>query len=514
MPFPLVLPGVIEKSTPVNPSDQDRYLFFTTGARVPAGANIASPAGSNYRLSKFIYGTPQYAINKIRLHFSWFACTESGTSPAETVLPGNGGNLDEVWVSVGAGALTRVTFNGGSTAAVNMASGSIGIWSDEIVLGSNVPPESDFIVWTLTHVSAGSNHVPVKLTSTERGERVWAAGDLATLQALLGSSADSTAVITSSNYGCDMMAAKGWDGRPVILGLNDSIGDRANDSVADARGNRGIVKRWLDKADPTYGRIPHFFMGCNGASSDREFITGTSDKRWQVLAQLVTLNGGKLPFTHILDEHAQNNYGASVAISVSNSKGLLDRVLAVYPGVPVIGWGQVPKTNSTDGFRTLTNQAYQTGGEPGGGRWQYEAVREALLDGYYAGFIKIRDALGYDDNGLKWPEPFLITSLVADVTSGFTSCRLVAAPQVGDMLHFNTVTATTLAIVLTVTGSAGDYNVGLDRAVALTLSAGAEVYAPNSNDGSGTPRTGVHPRPPEIRRIADNLPQSRKQVFF
>lgn len=59
----------------------------------------------------------------------------------------------------------------------------------------------------------------------------------------------------------------------MVLAVNDSIGERQNDSPqsADARRNKGWLRRWLDDSGGR-GRIPHFLMGVPGAASRRATI--------------------------------------------------------------------------------------------------------------------------------------------------------------------------------------------------------------------------------------------------
>ncbi len=500
--------------------DLDRYLFWASRARVAAGPLVTAASGTNFVMTKLIFGSPQYAVNKLRLHLSGFASTEGGNSPQETILPGNAMTINGVWVEVG-GVATRAKFGGANGTSV--ASGTTGAWTDEIVLPSDIPAGTLVAIYTSYSTAVAEKQIPVYQVQKERGERVWGAGDAASLDALIGTSTVSTAALDTGYgassqpfyYGPDMMAAKGWDGRPVALVVGDSIAERQSDHVcaADARGNMGWLRRWLDKADPTYGRTPHFMLAIPGASSVRELSTSAT-LRWDVLDELIALNGGKRPFTCVLNQHGRNDYNATYATMKANWKDLNTRILARHPGVPIIGVGQVVHPNSTDAFRTLANQGYQAGGEwPGGVRYQLEADKEALMDGTLSGYIEVVRACGLDALLGRWPEPSFVTSLAANTGSSYSSITLADAPILGDFLQWGGGATPTGANVVEVTGSPGAWVATLDRTLGTSFVAGTEVFAPNANDGSGTPRTGTHPRARMVRAIADAVPQSAKAVL-
>jgi hypothetical protein len=493
--------------------DQDRYLFWASGARMPSGTLVTAAVGTSFVMTKLVFGSPQYGINALRLHFSGFASTEGGNSPQETVLPGNATAIGGVWVAVGGGAAVPCAFGGAAGTAI--ASGATGTWTDPLAV--SVPADSRVTVYTLYSTAVGEKQIPVHQIMRQRGERVWGADNAAALVALIGTDTASTAALDTVSfpayYGPDVMVAKGWDGRPVPLVVCDSIGERQTDHplAADDRRNMGWLRRWLDRDGGT-GRIPHFVIGLPGASSTRE-LAASATKRWDIIDEVVTMNGGKRPFTCVLNQMGRNDYSAAYATTRAAWKALNDRILARHPGTPVIAVGQVVHPSSSDGFRTLANQGYQTGGEwPGGVRYQLEADKEALMDGTLAGYIEVVRAVGLDTTLGKWPEPFFVTTLAQPIAAGDTTIYLTDAPMPGDILHFDRSGATvagTTTTVISVTGTA-PYAATTAAAVALAWPAGQEVYAPNANDGSGTPRTGTHPRPRMIRRIAELVPQAGK----
>jgi hypothetical protein len=498
--------------------DQDRYLFWASGAKVPSGALGTAASGTNYVMTKLVFGSPQYAINHLRLHFSGFASTEGGNSPQETVLPGNATTVDGVWISVDAGPASRCTFGGANGASI--ASGANGAWTDDLALGADIPAESLVTIHTLYHVAVGEKLIPSYQIEKHRGERVWGASDVATLEALIGTDAPGTAALDTAYggtaqptfYGPDMMVAKGWDGRPVALGVNDSIGERQNDTPqsADARRNKGWLRRWLD-ADGVQGRTPHFLIGVPGASSTRELAT-SSAKRWDVLNEIVAFNGDKWPFTCIIDQMCINDYHATYATMHANWKDLVTRIRARLGNVPVIAIGTTPRTSaSTDNYLTAASQTYSSSGGvyTTGNNYLMDADKAAGMDGTIQGFI---DLIGpaYTATAGKWPGAWT-TTLAAqagtDGIAGYSTIRVVDEPMRGDLLRWGGNGAQ-LGTVVDYSGSAGDWLVTLDRSINIAMSApGSVVFAPTTSDGT-------HPRLREILRMKDAVPQAEKRKLI
>lgn len=517
--------GLGESSNGNTNGDQNRYMFWATAARVASGALTVAASGLNYVMTRKRFWSPQYPINNLRLHFSGFASTEGGTSPQESVLPGNAVNVDGVWVSVNGGPVEAAAFAG--SASTSFASGSIGSWTDDLILDSKIPAESYVDIYTLYHCAVGEKMIPVHLIGAS--DRVWGAANAASLLALLNTDTESTAALAvyPSNppmyYGPDFMVAKGWDGRPVALVVCDSIGERQNDNIlaVDSRNNMGWLRRWLDSNVGDSKRIPHFIIGIPGASSARELSTN-SLLRWDILDQIVAFNEGKRPFTCVLNQMGRNDYNATYATTRANWKALNNRILTRHPGTPIIGIGQVVHPNSTDGFQSLANQGYQVGGEwPAGLRYQLEADKAALMDGTLAAYIDVVNNVGLDTTQGKWPIPHFVTSLAAqagtDGTTTYTTYRLVDRPLLGELLYYSTdgITWGSLGTVIEISGVAGDWVVTSNATTLVAvIPEGTKVYSPNADDGSGSPRTGTHPRVREIKRIAAALPQSEKSKLL
>ncbi|XUR37753.1 SGNH/GDSL hydrolase family protein [Rhizobium leguminosarum bv. trifolii] len=240
-----------------------------------------------------------------------------------------------------------------------------GAWTDELTI-PDVASESEIEIWLFYHTAVGEKIWPVYRIQKHRGERVWGAGDLATLLAFKDTPlADSTAALDSNYatvtqpqyYGPDFMVAKGdWDGRPVALAVVDSLGEARQQfsAAADARGNLGWFRRWLDR-DGGIGRIPHLMIGMPGNGSVRE-LTGTgaaiATRRWAVLDEITAFNNNKKPFTVIANQMGQNDTAATYTqFFNTNYRSLITRLRARYPGVKIVALPPLGRTVST---RTVT----------------------------------------------------------------------------------------------------------------------------------------------------------------
>ncbi|MBX5157057.1 hypothetical protein HJB89_07940 [Rhizobium sp. NZLR8] len=349
-------------------ADPDRYMFFATRNRMPSGTIVTAASGTNYVCSKIVVNTPQYKTRTFRFHLSGFASTEGGNAPQETVVtgtigtPGNSVVADAMFIRV-AGVFYQCTFAGLNT--VTVADQTNGAWTDELTI-PDVAPESEIEIWLFYHTAVGDKIWPVYRIQKHRGERVWGAGDLATLLAFKDTPlADSTAALDTNYatqtqpqyYGPDFMVAKGdWDGRPVALAVVDSLGEARQQfsAAADARGNLGWFRRWLDR-NGGIGRIPFLMIGMPGSGSVRE-LTGTgaaiATRRWAILDEIATFNSGKKPFTIIANQMGQNDTAATYAVFfTTNYRSLITRLRARYPGVRIVAFPPLGRTVST---RTVT----------------------------------------------------------------------------------------------------------------------------------------------------------------
>ncbi|RFB92049.1 hypothetical protein B5K08_15765 [Rhizobium leguminosarum bv. trifolii] len=354
-----------------DPVDRDRYMFFATRNRMPSGTIATAGAGTNYVCSKIVVNTPQYKTRTFRFHLSGFASTEGGNSPQETLVtgtigtPGNSVVADAMFIRV-AGVFYQCTFAGLTT--VTVADQTNGAWTEELTI-PDVDPQSEIEIWLFYHTAVGEKIWPVYRIQKHRGERVWGAGDLASLLPFKDMPmADSTAAL-DTNYatqaqpqywGTDFMVAKGdWDGRPVVLGIVDSLGESRQQysAAADARGNLGWFRKWLDKSG-SIGRLPHLLIGMPGNGSVRE-LTGTgaaiATRRWAILDEITAFNNNKKPFTVIANQMGQNDTSTVYSSWFNtNYRSLVTRLRARYPDAKIVAFPPLGRTVSTRNV-TLTS---------------------------------------------------------------------------------------------------------------------------------------------------------------
>lgn len=509
----------------------DRYMVGLTRIRANSGNLVVAAAGTERKMSVLVYGAPQYATNGYRFCFSGFASVENN-GPAETVVPGNDTVIHGVWAIVGAaiageaivgGSRYRLTFGGAP--GVTIASGASKVYTDEANFLSNVAREANVVVATEYSTAVGQNQIPNTRIQKHRGERIWGAAAGVSLTPMLDTLATpSTAALDTSYgllaqpsfYGPDCAGMKGWDGRPVVMGLNDSIGDSRDEysATADARGNLGVLRRWFDVDDPTHHRTPHYLIGMPGATSVRELAAGAL-KRWDNIDQLTTWNGGLPPFTKVVDQLGQNDYNAVYATMRANHKGAVQRVKARYPGITVVAFGVLPRTTSANFFETRAGQTRSAGNEwpvvadawGSGFKWQLEKDREAGLDGELTGYIATRPYWYDPVYPGTWPDAEISTLVTPVGTDGATTYdRLVMAarPELTDLLRWGAGWAGIGRVASVAPNVGGGWLVILDRATnAIVAAASAGVLIQSTTDG-------VHPMRAQVMRAVAAIPQSEK----
>ncbi|TBG68066.1 SGNH/GDSL hydrolase family protein [Rhizobium leguminosarum] len=348
--------------------DPDRFMFFATRNRMPSGNIVTAAAGTEYVCTKMVINTPSYKTRTFRFHLSGFASTEGGNSPQETIVtgtigaPGNSVIVDAMFARV-AGVFYQLQVAASNT--VTIADQTNGAWTDELTT-PDVAAEGEIELWVFYHTAVAEKIWPIFRIQKHRGERVWGAIDHATLLAFKDTpNADSTVALDTGYgtqaqpqyYGFDFMVAKGdWDGRPIALGFVDSLGESRQEfsAAADARGNLGWFRRWLDK-NGGLGRIPHCLIGMPGAGSVREY-TGTGSaiatRRRDIVREIYAFNGSRWPFTVIANQMGQNDTSTSYNTWFNtNYRSLITRIRAEYPGVRIVAF---PPLGRTDIQKTVT----------------------------------------------------------------------------------------------------------------------------------------------------------------
>ncbi len=507
--------------------EPNRYMFFASRTRMPSGFLMPAASGLNYFASKLKFGNASYVTRGFRFHFSGFALNE-GFGPQETILPGNDVVIDGVDLVIG-GVAYPGTFAG--SPGVTIASGAKGAWCD-FPTAPDLDAEADFVVVTRWHVNAGQNFVGPYRIQKHRGEKFWAAADPTALEALIAADAPVTPSLdvfytvapgnqTNSQqicYGPDMMLAKGeWDGRPVVLGTADSIGYGRQEvsATADARGNLGWESKWLD-ADGDLGRIPHMTIGCPSAQSARE-LTTSAFLRWDILDDIKAFNGGKYPFTVVLNQMGTNDANTATATWKSRMTGLISRIKArLGSDMRVIQCTVPPQNSSSTAFATAAGiavaAAWVTGrnsinddirSNTGFGHDGYIDVDRAWTD-YPSNPDKFRAATDIGQIGtlLSYTPGDGASLLSSGVLGGF-------APRIGDVIvvEYQPATYGVRTINAVTDNGDGTYNVGFTSNSATVFQANAATYWAVSSEG-------VHPQPGYIDQwIVPRLPQSEKAAL-
>lgn len=525
------------------PVDPDRYLLFATRNRMPSGALYTALANNTYIATKIKVGCPAFKTRTYRFHFSGFASTEGGNSPQETIVtgsigtPGNSVVIDEFLVRY-KGQFYPCTFDGGST-SVAIADQSNGAWTDPLTIPGDVDAEADLELWTLYHVAnAGEKVWPVYRVQHHRGERVWGGANLAAIQAYkdIPDAASTPALISSSgdagyglqaqyqHYGPDFMVAKGdWDGRPVALVAADSIGEARQEygPNADARGNLGWLRKWLDKKGGT-GRIPHHFMGMPGAAAFRE-LTGTGSsiatRRWAVLDQITAFNGGKPPFTTILNQLGQNDTTTSYATWWSRLLGLTTRLRSRYPGVRLVHLVPLGRSANSQEYKDAGAMAYAANNvwpadtTDASGKWRLRNDLLALKDGIADACIDTLMAWQGSAGVAKHPTyeelPWSTLSEAAgsDGTATYMTFKVADASKYQPEQQLRVYSADGASLIGTggTIASISGSTITLQLAISTVCPAGARLYQIPVNFSDG-----LHPMPILIQRIVEAIPASEK----
>jgi hypothetical protein len=520
-----ILDSSIAPKHPVWIADPNRYMFFATRNRWMNGFNMVAATNLNYIGSKLFFGSAPYETNSHRWHFSGFAVTEGGGAPQETIYPTTDITIDEAFVIVN-GVEYAVSFGGSASTTVTAQTGSV--WGTTPTLTS-IPRDAVFGFRTNWHVAVGQSYIGGYRIQKHRGEKLWAAADLASLQALATADAAITTemdtfyntVGNASNsqplaYGPDIMVAKGWDGRPVPLILSDSLKERQEIAAsADDRGSMGVWGRWLDVGDPVHGRIPHFAMGCPGAKSAQE-LTGSgatiATKRWAILDEVQSLNSGKNCFTIAIDQSGRNDNSATASTWYNAKFGLVDRFKTRYPGVSVVGCTILPTTTSTNTWRDLAGQSVST---------LWSTTLATVNDTVRASskYSAIFDIIKYwaspnDPNRFPGHLEFPLGNLVGHpgLQDGTTTWNTAVSPvaiPVGYRIaiEYQPGLTTGRTVLSCVNNGTTGYDITVLEVLATNVQDNAPIYGQTSADG-------VHSQPYHIVDTVRRFPQSEKLKLY
>ncbi|WP_246708237.1 hypothetical protein [Rhizobium laguerreae] len=491
-------------------------------------------SGLNYQCSKLFFGSPDYPTNDFLIPFVGFGLTEGGSAPQETINPNADMLIDEAFFVHPSGTEYPILF-GGSAAAT--ATAATGIVYGQVTLPTDLPAWSIFGIRTVYHGTVGNTYIGAYRCQRHRGEKLWAAGDIASVRALAAANGPSTAAMDPDNwynlvgtatnsqqlaYGPALVLAKGWDGRPVPLVLADSLVERQEIAAsADDRGNMGIWRRWLDQRDSIWGSYIPLVMGVPGSKSVQELATSAT-KRWDLIDAIkTTYNGGKDVWTFVLDQSGRNDNSAT-ASTWSNAKfGLVDRVKSRYgAGIHVVGITLMPTFTSTDAGRTVTGFAVAALWNPVTGT--LKTVNDSIkASPRYNAVIDMVPAFMSDSDPTKGPaaELFPLGNVIGhpgnqDGVTTWDTIKLPSSVPLGSRIMFEYQPGQwTSRLLMSRTDNGdgtADYKVTGDGIFATIVQDNATLLAHGMNlDVSSY----VHPTLHGILRTVSRIPQAEKAKF-
>lgn len=522
-------------------ADANRYMPAATRVEWPGGFTQTYAAGLNYQASELYFGSPDYPTNSFLIPFVGFGVTQGGNAPQETVNPNADMLIDEVFFLHPDGSEHAVLFGGAAAAAATAATGIV--WG-QVTLPADLPRRSFFGIRTIWHGTVGNTYIGGYRIQRHRGEKYWAAGDLASVRALAAADAPSTpdrdpdgfynTVGNVSNsqplaYGPALIFAKGWDGRPVPLVLSDSLVERQEIAAsADARGNMGVWRRWLDVADPVWGETMPLIMGVPGAKSQLD-LTGSGSTiatlRWGLIDVVKnTYNGGLNPWTFVFDQSGRNDNNATASTWANFKFGLIDRVKTRYgAGTHVVGLTLWPTMTSTDGGRTAA--AYTVSTLWNGVSGTLKAVNDAIrASSRYARVIDAFGAFTTDADPSKAPasEMFPLGQVIGhpgnqDGVTTWDTIKMPSGIPRGAVVIFEYQPGLWAGrtVLSEVVNGDGTSNYKVLEIFATNVQDNATLYgkAMNLDSGTGT-TTHVHPLLYTILRTVSRIPQSEKMKFY
>lgn len=148
--------------------------------------------------------------------------------------------------------------------------------------------------------------------------------------------------------------AKGWDGRPVVLGLGTSISNGAGTvrTTSGPFGERGYLDFGMTAQGQNSKRLPHLNWSRNGAYASGIHRGGEGlSKRAGALALLPNT-----PFTTVFSELGSNDQTPNTMAWRNAIFGMLEGVKKTFPAARLVQVTFVPRTHSTDGFQSVEKQ--------------------------------------------------------------------------------------------------------------------------------------------------------------
>lgn len=498
--------------------DPDRWMFAFSRGRINSGTSYTVVSGSEYFLTKKIMSNKSSPQTHLLTNFSAWSSPENTTAPIETTVPANNIIIDKVFYQTPHETI-QAEFSGSPGATLTPGSS---VMIDPIAFTTPVDEGEDVIEWVICHAVAGTVLPGNFRPQFGRGERAWSGADVATVEAYMSTPlADSTAALSVSIGGVspaqpglftsDFVFGKGWDGRPVVLAMTDSIayGRQEVSISADADGAFGFLERMLFRSTGI-GSIPVMNIGMPGAKAANEFGVNAM-KRHNIVAAIKTLNGGsKWPMTRIVIGMGSNDVSATLSTWWNALSNIFTGCATNYAGVPVVPMTMLGRTSSTDRHTSLANQTISTNWGVGSNA---ETINQRIRDnhdGLHSGkYIDAWAAWSNPSSAWKWrigtDYPYgEIVSANLTTTAGSTNFHGTVDIPLGQKVAFQTAAAAwTGRLPYSKSGPAPDITYLVTELAASTINVGQAIFEQVSEEGT-------HPHRGEHIRIAALLDDTIK----
>lgn len=479
--------------------DSTRRMFAATRLRFPSVVSTLAGSGTVYNCQSFFIGTPDYPITDLEFLLPTHYGITTGANPSEFANP-TAYQFEKLSIKVGNTWYECPT----APFMVDPAVDPAGFVLDPI---SNVViPANSMLECRMAWNAPGGSSIAGVTRANDLGEV-----SMSSTSGSLAAKCTDGSALTANGFARQvmpaLMAAKGWDGRPVGLGAGDSIQAGANEAAITGfmspRGTRGFIERGLD--DNTQSkRIALNTIALEGSRPSDWQNRANCARKLDAVGKFTARNGGKPPFTFIISNHGNNS--VTVTDLYAALAGFWTMLKTEFPNVPIYHSEMLARPTSTDGFQSLANQStLNAQGQatadtyPTGARWTVndkigkgsptgDATAQARVDGYIAGSFAAWRPGSYDtgSNRDKLAVVAFDTTLTADSAAGNLTVQLasVANLSLGDMIIGNPGgTGNFDAIVKAIVGNA----VTLSGGSSSLLAAGTRFTAA-LND-----RTGLHP---------------------
>ena len=353
-----------DKTLVLDPSANDAALvtssqYAVTGNCWRYNTNRHVPAvGREHFVGTYVYISDDYWTFCPRFAFAASYLTGRGAGGQEANL-GNAFAIDAVSLRIErSGAINRLTFDGGEH-ATTIEDGSFKV-SDAPSDVISIPPRSKVYVTVAGHVASGAYRPGLAQGLRDTfGERVEYGTSSLAARALAPDTISATIPTTDDVYLTGPVAgfALGWDGRPSVLVLGTSIeeGTGGVRHKCGPLGERGHADYAMTTTLNATQRLPHLNWSRDDAVADGINLSGGFAKRADILTSL-----SNVPVTTVVDFLGTNDRENDTDSWRSKIVNCVAAVKALLPDVRYVKTTMLPRTSSSDGFRTVVNQR-QTG---------------------------------------------------------------------------------------------------------------------------------------------------------